>query len=137
MLIEVILTAILLIICYKCFDFLLRLPGHRLWPTSRRCVLVTGCGSGFGQHFVQRCAARHSLVFAACRTKEAVKQIEELNDAVNIKAFVMDVTSEESVKLGFEFVRQNLPPEEGTYFNNNFFHFIHFFRLLTNMIITI
>ena len=116
------LSIVLLIIVYKLVDFVLRLPGDRLWAT-RRCILVTGCGSGFGQQFVSRCAARKCTVFAACRTAESVTalKLKAAHQNGDIKPFVMDVTSEQSVLDGFNYVCRNLPPG-GRYIHRKYYY---------------
>lgn len=113
----VIFVCVLLLCFFRYVDRLVRLPGHRWWRQQRGAVLVTGCGSGFGQLFVQRCAVRGCTVFAACRTAEAAKIVEEsiaVKVRQNVKAFVMDVTDDVSVRDGLDLVRRHLP-KEGRY----------------------
>ena len=64
-------------------------------------VLASDC------NLLEKCAARGCTVFAACRTTEAIMGMESLQMS-EIRSFVMDVASEQSVQGGFSFVTKHL-----------------------------
>lgn len=110
------LGVVLGLVALKCIDYVFRLPYHRIKSESasrsRRCVLVTGCGAGFGLKLVERCALRDCVVFAACRTAASAEHLKEIYGSnSNVKPFVMDINDEESVAKGLHYVSEHLPPE--------------------------
>jgi len=70
-----------------------------------KAVLITGCDSGFGKALTQQLSAKGVPVFAACLTEHGKKDLEKVK---NVQAFIMDVTKQEAVKAGVEFVTKNL-----------------------------
>jgi NAD(P)-dependent dehydrogenase (short-subunit alcohol dehydrogenase family) len=71
-----------------------------------KTVLITGCDSGFGKATAEQLAAKDMKVLAACLTD---KGVETLKSVANITPFLMDVSKDESVAKGMEFVKQNAP----------------------------
>jgi len=83
------------------------------WALSQRRVaaagkvaLVTGCDTGFGRAITERLAARGYKVLAACLTKDAVG---ELKTRKNVVPFVLDVTSEESMRAALPLIERETP----------------------------
>jgi len=77
----------------------------RMSDLSNKAVLITGCDSGFGKALTQQLASKGISVFAACLTEQGKN---DLGKVKNVQAFQMDVTKDESVKAGVEFVTKNL-----------------------------
>ena len=64
---------------------------------SDKCVLITGCGAGFGLRAAERLDRLGFRVFATCRTKSGEQNVlERCSDRV--KTYCMDVTSSEDLK---------------------------------------
>jgi NAD(P)-dependent dehydrogenase (short-subunit alcohol dehydrogenase family) len=82
----------------------------RLAAYNDKAVLITGCDSGFGKALTKQLASKGFTVFAACLTDPGKK---DLDGVKNVKAFKMDVTSQQSVKEGFDYVKKNLKSGQG------------------------
>ena len=72
-----------------------------------RCVLITGCDTGFGNLLARNLDKRGVTVFAGCLTEQGVKELHEKCSS-HLKAFRLDVTSDEDVQRAFDFVQGNL-----------------------------
>ena len=74
------------------------------FDVSGRTAMVTGASSGFGQHFSKLLAQHGARVVVAARRKDRLeKLVSEIEQAGGTAhAIVMDVTSEQSVRAGFE-----------------------------------
>jgi len=73
--------------------------------------MITGCDSGFGKAItLQLAGLRGVTVFAACLTEAGKK---ELSTVKNVDAFLMDVTSPQSVKDGLAYVSGKVNPKQG------------------------
>ncbi|CAD5115960.1 DgyrCDS4890 [Dimorphilus gyrociliatus] len=74
-------------------------------------VLITGCDTGIGRSAINKLSEAGFLVYAACLTTEAVNDIKkEFNDQVI--PFVMDISKEESVQEGYQFVKSTMRDEK-------------------------
>ncbi|TKR81236.1 hypothetical protein L596_015141 [Steinernema carpocapsae] len=105
--------------------FVAAIAGFIVWRYKReqlkinnlksKAVLVTGCDSGFGRHFALKCLREGMPVYATCLTEQSK---QELTDSTRLHpgrlhAFVMDVTSEESVQEGRRFVEKTCGAYKG------------------------
>jgi NAD(P)-dependent dehydrogenase (short-subunit alcohol dehydrogenase family) len=79
---------------------------------SRRYVLVTGCGSGFGKLAVERLDRHGFRVFATCRTKSSEEEIRRICSE-RVKTFCMDVTSTQDLERVYRQVRDEIPCDQG------------------------
>ncbi|VDL75978.1 unnamed protein product [Nippostrongylus brasiliensis] len=66
---------------------------------EKKAVFITGCDSGFGRDLAIRCAERGMPVFAGCLSENTITEYRELSKKfrVAVDAFLLDVTSDESV----------------------------------------
>ncbi|CAL1274926.1 unnamed protein product, partial [Larinioides sclopetarius] len=78
-----------------------------------KAVLVTGCDSGFGHEFAKRLDSIGFHVFATCLFPSGPGALE-LKKSCSSKLHIlhMDVTQDESVKKGYEYVKENLQNSE-------------------------
>jgi len=66
-----------------------------------KSVLITGCDSGFGKALTIQLAGKGITVFAACLTEAGKKDLDTVK---NVDAFLLDVTSPQSIKDGLAYV---------------------------------
>lgn len=78
--------------------------------------MITGCGSGFGQGLAIKCAEHGMTVFAGCLTDEHTLELKKKCEGLTgrLHSFVIDVTSDESVRTAKEFVSAQLQKEGKT-----------------------
>lgn len=105
-------TLFLLVAVIAAFHWLCRFASRsfRLSHLRDRAVLITGCDSGFGKALTKQLSSKGITVFAACLTEQGKK---DLSNVKNVNAFLMDVTSQQSVKDGFSYVSKQLKPKQG------------------------
>lgn len=77
-----------------------------------RHVLITGCDTGLGGLLAQRLDLLGCRVYAACLKDTSRARLQQVTSQ-RLKAFVMDVTNNEHVRLAVEFVEADLPEGEG------------------------
>ncbi|CAI2318991.1 unnamed protein product [Caenorhabditis sp. 36 PRJEB53466] len=69
---------------------------------SEKAVFITGCDSGFGRGLALKCVEAGMPVFAGCLTQQGIESLsseaEKSTGNVPFDAFLMDVTSDESVR---------------------------------------
>jgi len=75
---------------------------------DKKSVLITGCDTGFGRSLSSRLYGRGLKVFAACLTPKGVEELKAAHPTPKMVPFLMDVTNDESVEKGFQFVVNNL-----------------------------
>lgn len=69
---------------------------------SERAVLITGCDTGFGRGLALKCLEHGMPVFAGCLTQQGIESLRAearkyIGNGRSLDAFLMDVTSDESV----------------------------------------
>lgn len=68
---------------------------------SKRAVFITGCDTGFGRGLVLKCLEHGMPVFAGCLTQKGIESLsaeaKSIGNGRSLDAFLMDVTSDESV----------------------------------------
>ncbi|CCD65440.1 17-beta-hydroxysteroid dehydrogenase type 6 [Caenorhabditis elegans] len=69
---------------------------------SKRAVFITGCDSGFGRGLALKCLEQGMPVFAGCLTEQGIESLsaearKSIGNGRSLDAFLMDVTSDESV----------------------------------------
>lgn len=69
-------------------------PRRRVAAARTRCVVISGCDSGFGAELSAKLAADGYTVFAGCLTKDGVARYAA---TPGVEAVSLDVTKEESV----------------------------------------
>lgn len=75
--------------------------------SQQQTALVTGCSSGIGHFLALEFAKRGYIVFACARRSESMADIVSQYPE-NIFSFSMDVSSNESIESGYEFVSNKL-----------------------------
>ncbi|KAI6219029.1 hypothetical protein M3Y99_01680500 [Aphelenchoides fujianensis] len=80
----------------------------RLPNGEGKAVVITGCDTGFGRQLALRCARFGFLCFAGCFSKESCESLEKEAAGAELRAFELDVRSEESVAGALRFVRERL-----------------------------
>ncbi|XP_061193049.1 short-chain dehydrogenase/reductase family 9C member 7-like [Saccostrea echinata] len=79
--------------------------------TKNKCVLVTGCDTGFGHLLAQELDKRGIRVFASCLTEEGEKRLLEKCSSKAV-VFRLDVTKEESIQNAVYLVKAKLAGDE-------------------------
>lgn len=69
---------------------------------SKKAVFITGCDTGFGRGLALRCLEHGMPVFAGCLTQQGIESLsaearKSIERGRSLDAFLMDVTSDESV----------------------------------------
>jgi retinol dehydrogenase-16 len=96
--------------CLKLVEFFMR---RIFLPYSKyRCVLVTGCDTGFGHCLAQELDKKGVRVFASCLTEEGVRNLTEKCSS-NAVVFRLDVTSDDSIQNAVTVVKSKLSSDEG------------------------
>lgn len=113
-----ILFICLIFVVYKVLDRLIRWP-HIPRRTSR-CVLITGCDTGFGHEFAKRLDRIQCTVFAGCLTQQGETLLKK-QCSHKLKTLRLDVSNPESVKQAYGFVKESLPDGEGRTNNHNYY----------------
>ena len=82
----------------------------RLSPIAGKCVLVTGCSTGFGRALARRLDGLGVRVFATCRTEASAAALRaETSD--RLKVVMMDVRDTASIERAYQLISQQLPSE--------------------------
>ncbi|KHN76504.1 Retinol dehydrogenase 7 [Toxocara canis] len=111
-----------MICCFMAFTFLffwvpLYYVLRYLWELlqvgdlSKKAVFITGCDSGFGLMLARKCAQNGMHVFAGCLTEQGAGAIETEATMLrggSLRAVIVDVTKDDSVRRAVEFVEQNM-----------------------------
>lgn len=103
--------AIIAIIAYITYAYVLAKPKEKVEGLQDKYVLITGCDSGFGRLLTEYLSKQNVHVFAACLTQDAVQELKQAYPSVN--AFTLDVTKAEQVQQAYQFVVQTLPKGVG------------------------
>ena len=106
-------AAFWLFLLYKVLDYLIRIPARSSPTRIVDNILITGCDTGFGRLFALRMDRKGFRVFAACLTEKGKMDLEKASMSERLKAFIMDVTSTESVEQAFTFVDGELSAGDG------------------------
>uniref|UniRef100_A0A1I7UY43 17-beta-hydroxysteroid dehydrogenase type 6 n=1 Tax=Caenorhabditis tropicalis TaxID=1561998 RepID=A0A1I7UY43_9PELO len=69
---------------------------------TKRAVFITGCDTGFGRGLASKCLEHGMPVFAGCLTQQGIESLradarKSIGNGRSLDAFLMDVTSDESV----------------------------------------
>jgi len=85
---------------------------ERIPDMAKKAVLITGCDTGFGNGCVFKCAEEGMTVFAACLTEQGAVEVTKQSHSYpgKVTAFVLDVTSDESVKAAQQLVEESVGP---------------------------
>lgn len=78
---------------------------------TNKCVLITGCDSGFGRALAKQLDVLGCRVFATCLTSQGAESLDE-ETSDRLKTVHLDVTSSGSISAALEYVKNNIP--EGT-----------------------
>ncbi|XP_061193003.1 dehydrogenase/reductase SDR family member 9-like [Saccostrea echinata] len=78
---------------------------------QNKCVLVTGCDTGFGHRLAQELDKRGIRVFAGCYTEDGRKRLMEKCSS-NAVIFPLDVTKEDSIQNAVNLVKSELQQDE-------------------------
>ena len=78
----------------------------------KKCVLITGCDSGFGSETAIRLDQMGFHVFATCLTREGEERLKAVCSE-RVKTLHLDVTISESVQEAYNFVKSNIPGDTG------------------------
>ena len=105
-------AAPVLFIGYKILDWLYRYPHYRIPAGHVDYILITGCDTGFGNIFARRLDSKGFHVFACCLTEKGCQELRE-ECSSKMRSFVMDITQDDSVKAGYDLVRNALPTGTG------------------------
>ena len=92
-------------------------PRRKIGDYHKRCVLITGCDSGFGKETAIRLDQMGFHVFATCLTRGGEERLKEVCSD-RTKTFHLDVTNSEEIRKVLETVRENIPPFSGLYLIN-------------------
>ncbi|XP_071033968.1 D-beta-hydroxybutyrate dehydrogenase, mitochondrial isoform X1 [Parasteatoda tepidariorum] len=85
---------------------------EKLQPENR-AVLITGCDSGFGFLLAKHLDSQGFHVFASCLNPDGPGAAELTKScSERLQTLKLDVTSDESTKKAFEFVKENLGTSE-------------------------
>uniref|UniRef100_A0AC35TI49 3-oxoacyl-[acyl-carrier-protein] reductase n=1 Tax=Rhabditophanes sp. KR3021 TaxID=114890 RepID=A0AC35TI49_9BILA len=84
--------------------------GQKVDGFEEKPVLITGCDTGFGYQTVMKCAAQSIPVFAACLTQQGADNLKKESKKLpgKVFAFVMNVTSDESVGKALTYVEKEV-----------------------------
>lgn len=85
---------------------------QRIDDVSKKCVLVTGCDSGFGSVLPVRLDTYGVTCFAGCLTQDGVDRLKE-KCSDNVKPLLIDVADSESIQSAFDYVKSNIPAGKG------------------------
>jgi retinol dehydrogenase-16 len=107
-------VAALLAICKVIENYLRSIS---IQEAHTKCVLVTGCDSGFGHRLAQELDKRGTRVFAGCLTEDGKKRLTEKCSKEAV-IFHLDVTKEDSIQNAVNLVQSELRKDEGKYFVN-------------------
>ena len=80
-----------------------------------RHVLITGCDSGFGYMLALRLDSLGYTVYAGCLTENGANELKQ-RGSDNLQVILLDVTCSESIEQAHQYVKANLPGDEGTVF---------------------
>uniref|UniRef100_A0A0N4ZE41 Retinol dehydrogenase n=1 Tax=Parastrongyloides trichosuri TaxID=131310 RepID=A0A0N4ZE41_PARTI len=69
---------------------------------SNKCIIITGCDTGFGKEIAIKANDKGFIVFACCLTKVGVNDFERINK--RIIPYHLDITNEENVDNMINFV---------------------------------
>ncbi len=93
---------------------------YYLWERHRRsslieniqqkCVMITGCDSGFGRALATKLDTLGCSVIAGCFTEKAAAELK-VASSDKFKTVQIDITDPDSVRKAYTFVKNNLPSE--------------------------
>uniref|UniRef100_F1L5G9 17-beta-hydroxysteroid dehydrogenase type 6 n=1 Tax=Ascaris suum TaxID=6253 RepID=F1L5G9_ASCSU len=79
---------------------------------TKKAVFITGCDSGFGRMIAMKCAQNGMPTFAGCLTEKGAKSVESeastLKEGSSLRAVMIDLTNDDSVKAAAEFVKKQM-----------------------------
>jgi NAD(P)-dependent dehydrogenase (short-subunit alcohol dehydrogenase family) len=83
-----------------------------------KAVLITGCDTGFGRLTAQKLDSEGDFrVFAGCLTQKGVEELKE-GATDNLVPFLLDVTSDTSIKSAADFINKESPDGLWAIINN-------------------
>ena len=92
------------------FEFIRRKP--MLKNLNEKCILITGCDTGFGNALAKKLDLMGCPVFAACFTTKAAEKLKKESSS-RLTTLQLDVSNEESIKEAFKFVSKELKNGQG------------------------
>jgi len=98
---NVIVTAVILLVCARYWR------RRQFLDISRRSVVITGCGTGFGNKLAKALDHLGASVYAGCILQTSADLLNE-QSSPRLKAFVLDVTNQESIDHAFQLVSEDL-----------------------------
>ena len=104
---------IIFYVCYKVFDYLLRLP--HLSSLDSRYVMITGCDSGFGQASAKHLDSLGVNVIAGCLTEQGETHLRK-GCSNRLKTVHLDITNHENVLKAFNEMKGFLPEGKGKFY---------------------
>ena len=107
-------VGVVLIVIYKLVDALLRWP--RMNRLSERYIFVTGCDTGFGHGIAKRLDSVGCHVFAGCLTQKGQTELQH-SCSDRLVTLSLDVSDPDSVCKAFDFVKNQLPANQGHSFD--------------------
>ncbi|CEF68850.1 Short-chain dehydrogenase/reductase SDR family and Glucose/ribitol dehydrogenase family and NAD(P)-binding domain-containing protein [Strongyloides ratti] len=73
---------------------------------TTKCVLITGCDSGFGKKLAFKCNDKGFIVFACCLTKEGYDEFYKSNK--RIIPYLLDITNPSNIKEFTDYVTNTI-----------------------------
>ena len=96
---------VLLYCVFRVLDYYIRT--FKLQDVRHRYVLITGCDTGFGNLLARTLDKKGVPVFASCLTELGMRELREKCSS-RLKAFQLDVTSNDGINRSFDFVQENI-----------------------------
>uniref|UniRef100_A0A0K0E3Q9 Retinol dehydrogenase n=1 Tax=Strongyloides stercoralis TaxID=6248 RepID=A0A0K0E3Q9_STRER len=63
---------------------------------TTKCIIITGCDSGFGNKLALKCNEKGFIVFACCLTKEGYDKIHKIDK--RILPYLLDITNQSNIE---------------------------------------
>lgn len=95
----------LLIIIIQFLRWLYRF--HYVDRLKERCILVTGCDSGFGEKLCLKLDRMGCQVFACCLTNKGIENLKNLSSS-NVRTYLLDIRDSVSVQRVADEVKHEL-----------------------------
>ena len=102
-----------MIVGYLLFVFCTLLLIYYLWVKRQylnarhRHILITGCGTGFGNKLARCLDQMGASVYAGCVLQSSADKLNK-ETGIRLKAFVLDVTDQKSIEQAYAFVDNDL-----------------------------
>uniref|UniRef100_A0A0K0FYL0 NAD(P)-binding protein n=1 Tax=Strongyloides venezuelensis TaxID=75913 RepID=A0A0K0FYL0_STRVS len=77
---------------------------------NAKCIIITGCDSGFGKELAIKCNNKGFIVFACCLTKEGYDNISNTNK--RIIPYILDITDSSNINEFVDYVTNTISNSE-------------------------